>query len=106
MPEYKICPACHTIDPPDAETCECGYRFRSGDDISEEEIARRNRKKRVRSFIGTFILIFLISFLGIMTANYGVKVLLWVLGVAVAAAVLSFIILKIIRAVGGKKGGD
>lgn len=106
LAEYKICPVCHTINPPTATECECGFRFREGEIVTDRDLARRARRKKLRAAVASCALIAVIAALGILTAAHGVRVLFYILGGAAATLIVAYLILKIIGLVGDRRGQD
>lgn len=104
MAEYKNCPVCHTINTPTAVVCECGYRFREGEALSDRDIARAQRKKKLRAAAASCVILAVIAALVFLTVLNGVKILFIILGVAVAVVILTFVVLKIRDIVSKRKG--
>lgn len=99
MAENKICPVCHTINPPKAAECECGYRFRDGGALTDSDLVRKSRRKKLRATAASCIILAIFAILAVMTLIYGVRVLLYVLGVTVGVLIIAFIILKIMSVI-------
>lgn len=95
MAEYKNCPVCHTINPPAALTCECGYKFRSGDALTDRDIARAERKKKLRAALLTAPLVLIIIVLCVITPLYGIRPLLYALAAAAVIFVAAAVIFRI-----------
>ncbi len=86
-----------------AAVCECGYRFREGDAVSESDIARAVRKKKLRAAVGTAVVVAVIAVLALLTVFGGVKVLLIVLGCIVAVLLVAFVVLKVCGFLDGRR---
>ena len=99
--DAKICPVCGTLNPPSAEVCECGYTFRDGPVLSEDELRQRARKRKLRSAIASFFVGLVIIALMVLTAVYGaslgIKIILFWIALVVVSALAVFVISKIIR---------
>ena len=99
--DAKICPVCGTLNPPSAEVCECGYTFRDGPVLSEDELKRRARRHKLRSALAWFCVGLVIVALMVLTAVYGatlgIKIILFWIALVIVSALAVFIISKIIR---------
>lgn len=104
MAENKICPVCHTINAPTARECECGYRFSDGGALTDRDIARKKRNKKLRAIAASCLIIAVFAVLAFLTLVYGVRVLLYVLASAVGVLIIAFIVLKILGMIDDKRG--
>ncbi len=103
MPESKYCPVCHAINPGTAERCECGYRFRGDDNITDRDVAAAERRHKLRRAAEGVIVAAVIAVLVLLTVFAGIKVLLYVIAGLVAAIVVTLIVLKVIGVLDRKK---
>jgi len=51
MPQPKECPKCETINPPDAQVCDCGYVFSATGDAAE--YARQTKRMLISGAVVT-----------------------------------------------------
>ena len=103
MPESKYCPVCHAINPGTAERCECGYRFREDDNLTDRDMAAIARRRKRRRAAETAAVAIVIALLVLLTVFAGIKMLLLVIAGLAAAIVVTLIVLKVIGVLDRKK---
>ena len=102
MEKYKNCPVCHTINPPYAETCtECGYKFGDEPTLTDAELKRMERKKKLASALMSCFIFAVLASLILATmikgpAFGGLVILIW-LGVLILAVLVMYVVSKIVK---------
>lgn len=102
MAENKFCPVCHTINAPTAVSCsECGYRFDSGAKLTESDLQRAARRRKLRSAAASAVIFAILLSLVIATMARGMRfggvvILIW-LAVLVLAIIVIYAVSKITK---------